>query len=204
MSFLTYSGLKSAVADWMDRTDLTSRMADFVQLGEARLNRILRTQDQITVATLTASSEYANLPSDWAQTSRLNYSGNPLDKLTFLAVDSFEDERANYPAGGKPKYYTIVGRRARFLPVPDTSYSLTHIYWASIPALSDSNTSNWLLTAHPDIYLNATLYFAQRFVRDAEGMNEADADLVRAIGELGVSDDRSKMPTTPRMRTKPI
>lgn len=204
MSFSTYSGLKTAVASWMDRTDLTSEMTDFVALGEARLNRLLRTQDQITVDDPDAVDEYLDLPADWAQTNRLNFAGSPLDKITFLPVDAFEDERANWQTAGKPRFYTIVGRQLRFLPEPDSAYSLNHIYWAKIPALSDSNTSNWLLAAHPDIYLNVTLYYAQRFVRDADGMNEADADLVRAIGELGISDERSKTPTTPRMRTKPI
>lgn len=205
MDFSTYSGLKSAIADWLDRTDLTSRMGGYVQLGEGRINRLLRTQDQIVVSDITISSATEALPAAWVQTSNLAFADNPVDSLEYLTPDSFARERrVSWATTGKPRFYTILGRELHFLPAPDTNIDLTHVYWEKVPALSDSNTSNWLLESHPDIYLNASLYFAYRFLRDPDGMNEADADLVRAIADLGIADDRSKVPTTPKMRVKPI
>lgn len=44
------------------------------------------------------------------------------------------------------------------MPVPNTTYTIELIYYLRIPALSDSATSNWMLTDHPDAYLYGTLY----------------------------------------------
>lgn len=183
---------------------MVDRIPGCIQLAEARLNRLLRTQDQVTVSDITVNSAYTTLPSDWAQTSNLAFTNNPVEELEYLTPDAFARARRTESANGKPKYYTITGRQHRFLPAPDSAQAITHIYWAVIPALSATNASNWLLERHPDIYLSATLYYLCRILKDQEGMNEADADLVRSISELGISDDRSKVPTTPKVRVKPI
>ena len=42
MAIGTYSELQTAVANWLDRDDLTDRIQEFIALAEARMNRILR------------------------------------------------------------------------------------------------------------------------------------------------------------------
>ena len=39
MALDNYANLKDAVADWLDRSDLDSRIPDFISLAEARVNR---------------------------------------------------------------------------------------------------------------------------------------------------------------------
>ena len=39
MAITNYSELKSAIADWLDRTDLTDQIPDFITLAEARHKR---------------------------------------------------------------------------------------------------------------------------------------------------------------------
>ena len=41
MAISTYAELQTAVTDWMARSDLSGNAADFITLGEARLNRKL-------------------------------------------------------------------------------------------------------------------------------------------------------------------
>ena len=38
----TYAGLQTAVANWLDRGDLTDRIVEFIDLAEARINSNLR------------------------------------------------------------------------------------------------------------------------------------------------------------------
>ena len=92
----------------------------------------------------------------------------------------------------------------RLLPVPDGSYTLRMEYYQKIPALSDSNTSNWLLEKHPDVYLHSALFYANKFLRDPEGMAIAKADLDEALAEISRADQNAGVPKTPRMRSKVI
>lgn len=47
--------LQAAIAGWLARSDLTASIPDFIQLGEARINRELRTRQMQAVVTGTAS-----------------------------------------------------------------------------------------------------------------------------------------------------
>ena len=42
MSITTYAELKSAIANWLLRDDLTSVIPDFIALAEADMNRAIR------------------------------------------------------------------------------------------------------------------------------------------------------------------
>jgi len=46
VSISTYSELKTAVANFLARTDLDDQIPNFIQLAEARLSRELETRDQ--------------------------------------------------------------------------------------------------------------------------------------------------------------
>lgn len=46
MSISTYAELKTAIANFLARTDLTEQIPNFIQLAEARLSRELETRDQ--------------------------------------------------------------------------------------------------------------------------------------------------------------
>ena len=46
MSISTYAELKTAIANFLARTDLTDQIPNFIQLAEARLSRELETRDQ--------------------------------------------------------------------------------------------------------------------------------------------------------------
>ena len=66
MSLSTYSELKTSVANYLNRDDLTSLIPTFIQLTETRLNRELRVRANMVRAetTTTASTAFYNLPSD--------------------------------------------------------------------------------------------------------------------------------------------
>ena len=42
MSLANYSGLKASVANWLNRTDLTAEIVDFIELAENRISHELR------------------------------------------------------------------------------------------------------------------------------------------------------------------
>ena len=47
MALTTYNELKTSLADWLNRQDLTSTIPDFISLAEAQIERQLRTRQMI-------------------------------------------------------------------------------------------------------------------------------------------------------------
>jgi hypothetical protein len=105
------------------------------------------------------------IPSDFLQARRVTWAGSPTIELDYVHPSYLY---ANSPtsAEGTPSIYTIENDELNVRPVSDTPIDLS--YWQKIPALSSSNTTNWLLTAHPDLYLFGSLVEAQMFTVDPE------------------------------------
>ena len=55
MAFTSYSDLKTTIANYLARSDLTSVIPDFIRLAEERLRRDLRTRQMLVVATATTT-----------------------------------------------------------------------------------------------------------------------------------------------------
>ena len=71
MALTTYTELKASVADWLNRTDLTTEIPDFISLAEAQMERTLRTRQMLTRTTLTVDSEFETTPADFLEVRAL-------------------------------------------------------------------------------------------------------------------------------------
>lgn len=191
MALSTYSELKASVADWLNRSDLTSAITDFVSLAEAQMERKLRTRQMLSRATATIDTEYAAVPADFLESKSFKLNTNPVTALGFETIDSLDNLAVTYPSASKPLFFSVVGGQFRFLPVPDTSYTGELAYYAKLSKLSDSNTTNWLLTAAPDAYLYGTLMQAAPYLQDDARITTWSALYMAALEDLQVSDDRS-------------
>jgi len=77
------------------------------------------------------------------------------------------EKRANHlDTTGIPRYYRHSENQFEFCPSPDGSYGVELLYYQRIPALSDSNTTNWLLTEAPDAYLYGALIHSAPYLAD--------------------------------------
>jgi len=162
MALSTYSDLKTSVADWLRRSDLTSAVPDFITLAEAQMNRQLRVRPMMARVTATISDEYSATPSDLIEVRSITLAGEPLQYRTPMAMDLLASQDT---AATQPTDYSVVGSELRYYPAPDTSYSAALLYWQRIPALSASNTTNWVLTNHPDAYLYGALVQSAPYLR---------------------------------------
>lgn len=154
MALANYSDLVAAVADWAVRSDVGDVIPDFVTIFEARNNRLLRVRQMETTSELTTSSGAVSLPTDFLERRSLVWNGNPLQQLEYVQPSMFA---ASYPVlqTGVPCEYTITGSTIQVGDYDDTqTISLT--YYAKIPSLV-STATNWLMDAHPDMYLAGAL-----------------------------------------------
>ncbi len=194
MAISTYSELKTAVARWIDRTDMDDRIPEFIALAEAQMNRRLRVRHMISRATATISDEYSAVPDDFMGVRTFLLSDRQLE---FLDQADIHKLAAEDTSTGEPRFYSVVGGEFRFYPSPDSAYSSELAYWAKIPALSNSNTSNWVLSSHPDAYLYGSLLQAAPYMRDNEqaqvwssGFDAAIEGIITADVSEGYGDRR--------------
>ena len=205
MAVNSYSALQASIADFLNRSDLTAVIPDFITLAEAQFNRNIRHRKMVERATATLDSEYSAVPGDWLESIRFQINTNPITVMEFVSPDQAAMLKGANSASGKPIYYTQIGQQFQVIPAPDSGSAYTGelTYYAKIPALTVSNTSNWLLVEAPDLYLYGSLLQAAPYLQDDQRITVWGALYDRAISDLKVSDERSRMSTSAlRMRAR--
>ena len=172
MAITSYPELQTAIGNWLDHNLFTARVPEFIALFEAAANRRLRVREQEASANLTPSSGAAALPADYLSWRRVTWSGPTRLELEYVHPSYLQ---AAYPSAPSdvPRIFTIEGSTLKVRPVNDTA--LEFEYFQKVPALSDSVSSNWLLSAHPDLYLFGSLVEAEMF-----GVNDERAPRFRS------------------------
>jgi len=197
MALGTYEELKTSVANWIDRDDLTSRIPDFITLAEARINRNLRIRamEDRSTATVNAGQDYYGLPDRYVQMRHITIAqGNRDVDLEYLTPERFDLEINRVWAGGaaRPRKYTLIGDELRLGPCPSAEGTMQMIYWRTFNSLGDSNTSNWLLSNAPDVLLYGALLEAETFVKNIEAAKGWGILFGEGIQSIQNADDRDR------------
>ena len=196
MAITTYAELQTATANWLDRTDLTSRIPEFIELAEANFNRVIRQPDMVAKDdSFSIAGRYTTLPTDTLEIIRIVVDLTPVIVLEYLTPEEISQRRIVMSSTGKPYYFTMIGgssNQLEVLPSPDSTYTSSIVYYTRIAALSDSATSNWLLAAHPDIYLFGTLVEAEPYLKNDERMPMWTARLDKALNDLKLQGQRER------------
>ena len=74
----------------------------------------------------------------------------------------------------------------------DGTGTVTGVLYRDIPALSDTNTTNWLLTAAPKAYLYGALAELAIFTEDMDNMKMWSAMRDIEMAEVQAADDRDR------------
>lgn len=177
-----YATLQSAVADWLHRADLTTRIPDFIGLAESRISVDLRLSNQQKAATGTSAGGTITLPTDFRQAQAL-----------FVPWGGTERELPIRPPADVPKTQGVstaayVQGNTILVNGDDTDYRL--VYFSGIPALTDDDPVNWLITAYPNVYLYASLLEAMPYLKDDARINVWGSGYQNAIAALAAQDDR--------------
>ena len=191
MALTTYAELKTSIGDWLNRSDLTTAIPDFISLAEAQIERTLRTRQMIVRANASFDAQYGAVPADFLETKSLKLtSTNPQTPLQFLSIDALDNEMTKYTASGKPKFFGVVGGQFRIVPTPDSNYTTELTYYAKLTKLSSSVSSNWLLASSPDIYLYGALLQAAPYLQDDARIQTWATLYERALNDAQTADDR--------------
>lgn len=162
-----YASLKAAIADRLDRSDLTAVIPEFIRAAESRINRELRSslQDKRTTLTTTPGDDYVSLPSDFREIRSMSVASTPPRTLEFITMSELEK---SFTVGGEPSVFTIVGTEARIAPSPSQATTLNLYYVSDLVALDQDSDTNALLVKHPDLYYLGALSDAYGYLMDEQ------------------------------------
>lgn len=195
MAISTFSELKSALSNYAHRSDtnFTDRREEFISMAEARMfdEFLLKNFESEESLTLTTDVNYVALPSGY------------ISPIAFwLIVDSERvllkqrlPEQLPYDTDStQPSEWAIDGANIRFDCPAGEGYS-AKFRMHKTSALSDSNTTNYLLTKRPDLYLAACMVEYARWAQDPEVFNAWESKYVKAASALKNVENRSRRVT---------
>jgi hypothetical protein len=190
---MTYSELKTNIASYLNRSDLTDQLDIFIDQAEAEINRKIRTKDMVKRANAILEGQYLTLPSDWMQAINVEITAGEFRPLFQQSIESLDVYRkAIDNTSGQPIYFAIVDDTLEVAPTPDQNYTVQLTYYAKVSALSDSNTSNFVSNDHPDVYLYGALKHASVFLMEDERARLFSEQFEKAIEEIRMEDEKSK------------
>ena len=162
MALDTYTNLQSAIADWLNRSDLTSQIVDFISLAEGKMTILFALKSDENEATLSTvtGSRYVSLPWDydlpiglwytlWSPRREILY--RPVEQLGYSNVSTY------------PSFWGVDNGKIAFDCNASGVYQLLFRY-RSQKSLSVSNQSNWILDNYPQVYLYGALAQAAVFL----------------------------------------
>jgi len=194
MAINTYATLQTAVANWLDRSDLSDRIPEFITLAEARFNRILRIRDMETVSTalstVAGTREYS-LPTGFVQMKEFHLSTDPITPLAYITPEMMSRMQAG-SSKSKPQVFTIIADNVRLGPNPDAVYTTSMLYYKKTTALSDSATTNDMLTNNPDVYLYGSLLEAEPFLMNDQRVQLWGIAFKQAIDDIQSQDNKDR------------
>jgi hypothetical protein len=197
MALATYSDLKSTIADYLNRADLTSVIPTFITLAEAKFNRELRTRDMLTRAEATSDNEFVALPSDFLEAYVLELNMENIaaqQPLAFVGPNEAKTLKANKIIN-KVRYFTLIDGAFELLPAPMANVDLLLTYYAKIPNLSVTQTTNWLMAKSPDLYLYSSLLEATPYLKNDERVQIWAAARQQVMDAMNIESERAMRQT---------
>ena len=197
MALGTFTELKDAIADWLDRSDLTARIPDFIALAEARINRELRIRPMEVRSTMyaTVDQQYFNLPGGYIQMRNIQLNTNPTTPLEYITPEML-DRLYGSTTTGKPRAYTLIGDEIQLAPIPDSAYQIEMAFYEKFTPLGDGTsgtvTNNWLTANAPDVLLYGALMEAEPFIKNDERIPVWLNGYSNAIDKLQKADQRDR------------
>lgn len=204
MALDTYANLQTAIITWAMRTgdtEFTSAVVDFITLAEARMNRTLRISDMEATATLTPSTNVCTLPADYLELRSATALTTPRVPMFQITRDDLTETETGATAAD-PRFFTLRGTSLKI--VPSGTHQVFIEYYKKIPALTVSNTTNFILTKAPEIYLFGSLLEAAPFMMDDPRLAVWGQMYERAVAALVAADKQARFGARSTIGTAPM
>jgi hypothetical protein len=184
MSITTYAGLIAELPTWVDnRTSLTDRYPVFVQMCEAKINRLLRCRRMIARADISPSSETLAVPTDFLSAKSLRLTGGSKWELEAISAEDLTDRMGQDDSAGEPQAFSVEGGSFAFWPPPSTATDMRLVYYQAIPGI-EANSTNWVLANHFDVYLYGCAAEAWSWLGENDEASKFAGLFTAALGQV--------------------
>jgi len=199
MAISNYTELKTAVANWLDRSDLDDRIPEFIALAEARFNRVLRLRSMEVkyTANTVAGQRNLALPASYIQMRNFQVNTSPLTVLSYVTPEIY-DRLWGGSTQGTPEFYTILADEVSLGPIPASVQEVEMLFYKKFDNLDSATTSgypdsvNWLITNAPDIYLYGSMLEAEPFIMNDERIQVWAQGFEKGVVDLQEQDNKDR------------
>lgn len=164
----SYATLKTSIAAFLHRADLTSIIPEFIADAEARIYNELRIRAMEAAFTGVTASGVVALPAGFLAWKYLTVEQSGNQKIEYKDTEWIYTNYPTREGAGTPVFYAIEGDNVIFAPYPANDLNIAGRYYKRLPALSDSNTTNWFIENEPGLLRYAALCEAAPYLGQDE------------------------------------
>lgn len=197
MALTTFTELNASIADWLERTDLTTQIVDLITLAEKKIYRNLRVRDMESALSVVIASGVAAMPSDFLELKHAYIDGSPTVPLERKSITDLYEKYPVRSSHGKPRFIANNVSNFEFGPYPDTTYTVLGTYYARPTALSGSNETNFLITNYPDLIFFGSLVESVSLTGDSTRLTEWVAKYEDAEQSIKFEEKRQRFSGSP-------
>lgn len=182
-----YASLQSAITDWAARTDLTDNIPLFIRTFENQFSRDNNLQQMyISAGPYTPGDDGAVvLPTDAANWDQFIWSNGGISGVLQIVTPAWAASM-DQTTGLVPRFCYIQNGKLYVKPIGPCDVTIS--YYQQLPNLSDTTTTNWLLTECPECYLWGSLVQVAAFARDADAYALWNGKYQETLESLNTTD----------------
>lgn len=167
----SYSTLKTAITDWLARSNLSSFTDNFVQTFESRFYRQPKNWGPWMEATFTGTiaSSVIPVPTDYLGMKYAYVNSSPSSRLDYVSLNQLYGRYPRGDATGWPAWMSRDVTNFVFGPAPDSGYEIKGVYWAKPEPIRDDPddaVDHWLILNASDLLLYGSLIAAEPFMKN--------------------------------------
>jgi hypothetical protein len=189
-----YPTLATAVGDYLERSDLSTFIPNFIQACEKKLYRSIKIRGIEADFNVAIATSVVALPSDYREAKHLYVDGSPSHPLGRMNLKNL---LASYPRSattGLPDFYARQGDNLIFGPMPDSNYTIKGVYYKKLPSLAEAGSgSNYFTTNAPEVLLYGSLIEAEAFVKNDPRIGIWKGQFSEAVGLLVDESDEEEV-----------
>lgn len=203
MAVNTFAGIKTAVADHLERTDLTTVIAnDFFPMMQAKMYYghgtdipPLRIRGMVNSGTITPDSGgtitiTSALNSGWLENIELTPTATGDISMNYVEPWQFR-KQADYldSTAGPQLIYTIEGTKIHLAPAAVTT--ITIVWYQKFTALTADGDTDWIILNAPHVYMDGLLMEACAYLQD-DRYAQFRASFAAGIKALNMNDRKQR------------
>ena len=194
-----YATLKTEIAAWLARDDLTAAIPGFIQNAENKLYRTLNLRNEETALSVTITGGVAAVPSDFKALRFAYYNSSPSTLLEWSAIEELYRSYPDRSGGQTPKIISREATNFVFGPV-SADGTLKGVYYAKKAGLATTDPS-WYVTNAPEVLLYGALLEAAPYIFGDERIGMLGSFYSDAVNSL-ITEERHSAASKGALRVR--